>query len=155
MGQRSSRPIFDFSNTNWNFNFNFNCCTSGSNVCTNVDNPIQQSPTPAISVEEGIFAVMDSACDFDDLSENPPSYEKSKDHKTNSFHKKYQHMETKNDWDAEKQIKTEWVNTLFEWGVQLLDLNENLDERLLDEWLQEKVKRPSKQFSCSVTAVEE
>ena len=64
-------------------------------------------------------------------------------------------METKNDWDAETQIKTEWINTLFEWGVQLLDLNENLDERLLDEWLQEKVNRPSKQFSCTVTAVEE
>ena len=148
-------------NFNWNFNWNFNCCTSTSTVvqncrtCMNVDNPIQQSTRPAISIEEGVFAVMDSACDFDDLSESPPSYEKSKDHKTNSFHKKYQHMETKNDWDAEKQIKTEWVNTLFEWGVQLLDLNENLDERLLDEWLQEKVNRPSKQFSCAVTAVEE
>ena len=148
-------------NFNWNFNWNFNCCTSTSTVvqncrtCMNVDNPIQQSTRPAISIEEGVFAVMDSVCDFDDLSESPPSYEKSKDHKTNSFHKKYQHMETKNDWDAEKQIKTEWVNTFFEWGVQLLDLNENLDERLLDEWLQEKVNRPSKQFSCAVTAVEE
>ena len=59
------------------------------------------------------------------------------------------------DSDKKIDINTEWVNTLSEWGVRLLEINENLDEKLFEEWLQEKLNTPSKQFSCVVTAIEE
>ena len=112
MGQRKSRPIFDIRD--------INICTT--NVCINVYSPAaQQSAGTRICVEEGVFAVMDSADDSDE----------------------------KND------INTEWVNTLSEWGVRLLEINDYLDEKLFEEWLQEKLNTPSKQFSCVVTAVEE
>ena len=43
-----------------------------------------------------------------------------------------------------------WVNTISEWGVQLVDTYENLDEKFYEEWLQEKVITPSKQISYAV-----
>ena len=70
---------------------------------------------------------MDSASAFDDLAENPPTM----------------------------NINTKWVNQLCAQGVELVETYENLDEKLFEEWLQEKVNMPLKQFSGGVTAVEE
>ena len=104
----------------------FRIC-SDTNIYINVYSPIQQSAGLRFCVEEGVFAAMDSASAFDDLAENPPTM----------------------------NINTTWVNQLCAWGVELVEMDENLDEKLFEEWLQEKVNMSSKQFSGAVTAVEE
>jgi len=44
----------------------------------------------------------------------------------------------------------DWVNTFSEWGAELVETHENLDEKLFEEWLQEKVNPSSKQISLAV-----
>ena len=46
-----------------------------------------------------------------------------------------------------------WLNTISEWGAELVDTYENLDEKLYEEWLQERhttVNTPPKQISYAV-----
>ena len=93
MGQRSSRPIFDFRD--------INICPT---VVNNVYSPVVVTPGPHIYAEEGVFV----------------------------------------------DINTGWVNKLSEWGVELVETYENLDEKLYEEWLQEKVNPPPKQISYAV-----
>ena len=117
MGQRSSKPIFDFRNINFFGTTINNVGTTiiNVNMCQNCT--VVRSAGPSTYVEEGV-----SACDFDELAENPPTNEK-------------------------------WLNTISEWGVELVDTYENLDEKLYEEWLQERhttVNTPPKQISYAV-----
>ena len=53
-------------------------------------------------------------------------------------------------FDENPPTNEKWVNTISEWGVELVETYENLDEKLYEEWLQEKVNPPSKQISYAV-----
>ena len=51
---------------------------------------------------------------------------------------------------AENPTNEKWVNKISKWGVELVETYENLDEKLYEEWLQEKVNTPSKPISYAV-----
>ena len=142
MGQRSSRPInlnFNFLNININFGNQIisNDIRAGGNQ-HHERHRRSERPTEPIYVEEGVFAVMDSAGDFDD---SPPKYQDFGDEKPESSQINENSDDSYSsdpDWDNSSDASTEWTEQLSDWGIKLVHMDELLQEKLFEEWLQEK-----------------
>ena len=145
MGQRNSRRRQNSRPRVWNININFfgnpiiiNNNRANGNQHQQHHQRYEQPTDIPLYVEEGVFAVMDSAGDFDD---SPPKYQDFGIEKTENSHINENSDDSYSsdpDWDNSSDESTEWTEHFSDWAIKLVHMDELLQEKLFEEWLQEK-----------------
>ena len=98
----------------------------------------EQTINLPVYAEEGVFAVMDSVPDFD---YSPPKYQDVGNEQIEMSHINENSDDSYSsdpDWDNSSDESTEWTEHFSDWGIKLVHMDELLQEKLFEEWLQEK-----------------
>ena len=149
MGQRNSRGRQNSRPRVWNILDGININLFGNQIIINNTHAggnqhqqhqgrYEQQTDGPVYAEEGVFAVMDSAGDFDD---SRPKYQDVGNEQIEMSHINENSDDSYSsdpDWDNSSDESTEWTEHFSDWGIKLVHMDELLQEKLFEEWLQEK-----------------